>query len=96
MAGNADHRRKAAPGICPMAIGVTVLRSAALSALVVAAAMLASAPAQAQFVCTPAGIDINCSNTGTQVGTFVTNDPNAGSTVTVTNTSTGTVAGAAL
>lgn len=68
-----------------------LLRTTAAGALLAAAALASAPAAQAQFVCTTTGIDNSCTNTGTQVISFSANDPNAGSTVTVTNTSTGTV-----
>jgi hypothetical protein len=92
MVGNADHRRKATPGIRPMAIGTTVLRTAAI-ATSVAAALLAAPPAQAQFVCTFTGIDETCVNSGNAPNSPLAN-LNAGGTLTATNTSTGTVNGA--
>ena len=85
MFGNVDCRRGSAPKFRAR------LRSVFATALL-AAAVLAAAPAQAQFVCTFTGIDENCVNSGSAPSSPLAN-PNAGGKLTATNTSTGTVNG---
>ncbi len=91
MFGNADRRRSSAPKFCALMESSVALRSVVATALL-AAAMLASAPARAQFACTFAGVDETCVNSGTAPFSILAN-PNAGGKLTATNTSTGTVNG---
>jgi hypothetical protein len=88
---NADDHRTMAPRIQDIAKRTDVLRAAA-AAMLVAASMLAAAPARAQFACTFTGIDENCVNSGSAPNSPLAN-PNAGGKLTATNTSTGTVNG---
>jgi hypothetical protein len=93
MFGNADRRRTSAAEFRAIMGPAVALRSVVATALL-AAAMLASTPAQAQFACTFAGAanDETCVNSGTAPFSILAN-PNAGGKLTATNTSTGTVNG---
>jgi hypothetical protein len=94
MFGNADRRHGSAAEFRAMMDSSVALRSVVATALL-AAAMLASAPAQAQFACTFTGAlnDETCVNSGTAGNSPLAN-PNAGGKLTATNTGTGTVNGA--
>jgi len=92
MFGNEDRRREPAPEFRATMNGSLALRSLLTAALLLAANLLPSAPARAQFVCTFNGIDETCVNSGTAPFSLLAN-PNAGGQLSATNTSTGTVNG---
>jgi hypothetical protein len=92
MFGNADRRRTSAPKFFAMTDSSIALRNVVAAALLLATTVLVSAPAQAQFACTFAGIDETCVNSGNAPFSPLGN-LNAGGKLTATNTSTGTVNG---
>jgi uncharacterized protein with beta-barrel porin domain len=93
MFGNADRRRNSAPEFHTRIDSSVALRGLVAAAALLATTVLASAPAQAQFACTFAGIDETCVNSGSAPNSPLVN-LNAGGKLTATNTGTGTVNGA--
>ena len=86
MFGKLNDRRTAASGGGAMAGSVAVLRIAVVATFV-AAAVLGSSPAQAQFTCTTTPTDVTCTNSGTSAG-FLNSAAGANQNGTTTNSGT--------